>query len=207
MRKLELVGQRFGRLTVIEEAEKKGTLSRWKCRCDCGTELIVIGTCLTSGHSQSCGCYKRDKSSEIHKTHGETKSRLYQIWAGIAARCNNPHKRCFHQYGGRGIKRCSEWDDYETFKKWAIEAGYNDELTIDRMDNNKGYSPENCRWVDRKTQSRNRRTAHLITYKGETKSLIEWSEKLGISRCTLKDRIGKLGWSIEEALSTPARHY
>lgn len=199
-KKLEIAGQRFGRLTALEESGKKGSLIVWKCRCDCGKEIAVIGSSLTTGHTKSCGCYKSTAISKAKTIHGETNTRLYHIWAGIKARCNNPHKACFSYYGGRGIKYCSEWEEFEPFKRWAMQNGYSDKLTIDRINSNGDYSPENCRWVDRKIQSLNRRSAHLITYRGETKSLIEWSRLYCIDRNTIKSRL-KRGWSIEDALT------
>ena len=140
---IDLTGQRFGRLTVLERA---GTDSRreavWRCICTCGNEIYVQGHHLRCGNTQSCGCLRVDTAT----THGESRSRLYHIWFGMKTRCYNPNTKDFKNYGGRGITVCPEWlYDFPAFQKWAIANGYRDDLTIDRIDNDKGYSPDNCR--------------------------------------------------------------
>lgn len=133
-------------------------------------------------------------------THGKCGTRLYNIFQGMKKRCYNKHRKDFYEYGGRGITICKEWlDDFMTFYDWAINNGYDDTLTIDRVDNNKAYSPDNCRWVDIKTQSNNTRKNVYLTYDGETMTLAEWSRKLNINRNTLKARHRK-GWSDKDCL-------
>jgi hypothetical protein len=159
MRKIiDLTGQRFGRLVVIERAENIGNVPRWRCICDCGNESVVRGACLRNMNTQSCGCLNTEKRRERKTTHGYSSNRIHKVWRGINDRCYNPNRTGFSNYGGRGISVCSEWrNDFTTFYQWAIESGYSDELTIDRIDNNEGYSPQNCRWVSIHQQMANTR--------------------------------------------------
>ena len=143
----DLTGEHFGRWTVIEYAGRgnHGEV-QYKCRCDCGTERIIRRTSLTSGNSRSCGCLSRDTAKERGITHGDSKIRLYHIWAGIIQRCCNDRERYeWEKYGGRGINVCTEWHKYEAFRDWALSNGYSDKLTIDRIDVNGDYCPNNCR--------------------------------------------------------------
>lgn len=197
----DLSGQRFGRLVVIEfDHMDEYYSSHWLCRCDCGNKVIVSRGNLVKGRATSCGCYKRDRQRELHTTHGEHRSRLHNIWGNMKQRCGNEKNTNYHSYGERGIEVCDEWlDDYETFRDWALENGYSDDLTLDRRDNNGIYSPDNCRWADCYTQANNRRTTRYITYNGETHSISEWARILGVSRGTLDYRIRKGDTSIFEA--------
>ena len=154
---IDLTGQRFGRLTVLKRAETINKRTRWLCRCDCGEEVIVEAYNLKKGHTQSCGCLQREAASKANTTHGMRGSRLYRIWVCMHNRC---YRKCYHaynHYGGRGITICDEWHDFQAFQYWAIENGYNDDLSIDRIDNDKGYYPDNCRWVTMEEQNRNKR--------------------------------------------------
>lgn len=201
-----LEGQQFGKLTVIKKAyerEYKGKKrTMWLCRCECGKECYVTTSNLTSGNTKSCGCMKIEKLKK-RATHGMSRSRLYRIWHGIKDRCFNPHNKKTHRYMGRGITVCDEWLKFENFYKWATENGYDDTLTIDRIDNDGNYCPENCRWASNDVQQNNRCTNHMVTYNGETKSLKDWSRAIGIGyRCLLK-RINELKWSIDKAFNTP----
>jgi len=206
---IDLAGQRFGHLTAIERAESAiDGHAQWRVRCDCGKEKIVRGNHLTSGKIQSCGCLQKKIASVVNITHGDTRDyqtpRLYRIWANMKQRTSNPNHNKYLYYGGRGIRVCREWwNRYVAFRDWALCHGYNDSLSIDRIDNDKGYFPENCRWANQKEQCRNNHRNHLLTIGKETLTLIEWSIKTGINESTLRSRL-KCGQSPEQALRLEA---
>ena len=192
-----LKGKPFGYLAVIEEDSKHCT-----CRCECGIVLKVSRNNLISGHTKSCGCLRRKRTSENFKKHGQSNTRLHNIWRDIIKRCTNKKYRQFYLYGGRGIEVCADWLDFENFYIWAISNGYHDSLTIDRIDTNGNYDPNNCRWTTQKKQNNNKRNNHRISYKNKALTISEWSEVTGISSRTLWYRINA-GWPIEEAFHTP----
>lgn len=201
----DLTGQRFGKLVVIKRAEDyvspKGYVStNWLCRCDCGKETVVRRCNLISGGSRSCGCERVIHPNRL--THGGTGTRLHSIWSGMRTRCNNPNDANYLLYGARGITICDEWNDFTVFRDWAYSHGYDDELTIDRIDCNGNYEPDNCRWVDIVTQANNTRSNHMIEYEGESHTMAEWSRIMNIPYHRLKDRINKCGWDVERALTT-----
>ncbi len=190
----DLTGQRFGKLTVLEFVPREGTKkSYWKCRCDCGGEKIVAGHDLKLKYTQSCGCLAKEigKQSgrilgENNCVHGCSKTRLYYIWKGMRQRCYNHNNPDYKNYGGRGIKICDEWlDDFQAFRDWATENGYREGLSIDRIDNDRNYEPDNCRWISIKQQQRNKRNNLIVEYNGEEMCLSDVANTLGISKSTL----------------------
>lgn len=150
---INLVGEKYGRLTVVEFDRLQNHKTYWKCACECGMTVIATGNNLRSGNTQSCGCIRREMTKALGKSnaeHGESHSnrtRLYTIWCGMRQRCNNPNRAAYKLYGGKGVKVCEEWSEYQRFKEWAMANGYADNLCIDRIDPNKGYFPQNCRWI------------------------------------------------------------
>lgn len=195
-------GQVFGRLTVLGPVEPdKAGHKRSRCRCTCGKVTIVSNSRLLSGHTRSCGCLVFANRNNL--IHGESYTRLHSIWAGMKQRCLNPKSPSFTRYGGRGISVCEEWLDYQTFAAWAKANGYRDDLTLERMDVNGGYTPENCKFITLAEQSRNRRSSRLLTYKGQTKCLEAWAKDFGINSGTLGSRLRRYGWSLKYALEAP----
>ena len=169
---IDLTGQRFGGLTVIGFAKKSNDRQyMWKCRCDCGNEIVIRSHSLRSGNTRSCGCLQKETNIKLRQTHGMTKTRLYNIWQSMKQRCSLPSASCYKYYGGRGITVCNEWQNFEPFCEWALANGYADNLTIDRIDVNGNYEPNNCRWLTIQEQQNNTRRSHNITFNGITKTL------------------------------------
>lgn len=219
--KIDLTGQRFGRLTVIGFAESRkrkngSTEIFWNCVCDCGKVTKPIRTrSLRHGAIRSCGCLKRDEVKKRSTKHGLYNSRIYQTWADMKSRCYNSKHKAYRHYGGRGITVCEEWrNDFKAFYDWAIANGYYDDLSIDRIDVNGNYEPSNCRWATAKVQIHNRRP---IVVRGETvypalvSELIRkgitcqmLSEKTGISPSTLSIKLRKGSFTFNEAVRIKA---
>lgn len=196
-----MTGQRFGRLVVVcYTGSDKHHKSRWDCLCDCGKTINVETGALRSENTKSCGC---SRLGNVNVTHGKAKTRIYKTWANMKNRTGNPNTDDYSYYGERGITLCDEWQEFEVFYAWAIKSGYSGGLTIDRIDNNGNYTPQNCRWVNQKIQCNNRRSNNVITYNGETKTLGEWAEQFGLNRSTIYRRLNS-GWSIEKVLETPS---
>ncbi|MGH1280534.1 hypothetical protein [Bacillus basilensis] len=194
----DYTGKRYGKLSVVSR-EVKNNRSYYKCLCDCGEYVITRSDSLTSGKTKSCGCLSVETNRKVHSKHKDSNTRLYRIYQKMRNRCNDPKNYRFTRYGGRGITVCDEWkNDYESFKKWALEHGYNDKLTIDRINNDGNYEPNNCRWTDVKTQSNNTSRNKYIEYKGETKTLVQWCEELNYSYSSTRNMIAKGDKTIEE---------
>lgn len=202
---IDLTGQRFGRLTVVARDYTDSNRNiYWKCQCDCGNECSVRGDHLKRGQTRSCGCLNAEIASRQNKTHGISGSRLHIIWVSMRQRCYNPQNRAYGRYGRRGITVCDDWkDNFLSFYNWAISNGYAPGLSIDRIDNDRGYSPENCRWATSSEQARNRRSDHLITFQGKTRTMVEWAEEMKIPLKTLSLRIVRYNWPIWRALTEP----
>ena len=210
----DLTGMTFGRLKVLKrlpdrilKSNKKVTL--WLCLCDCGNTKEVQGSNLKSGKTKSCGCLQKEKVVQFNLKHSNAKrngsTRLYRIWCGIKTRCTNKNHKDYKCYGGRGITLCQEWLEFLPFKQWSEENGYNNKLSIDRINNNGNYEPSNCRWIPHKEQMYNTRQNHYISFNNKTLTLHEWSLLTGIKETTILNRIRR-GWSIERALTTPTRN-
>ena len=206
-RLVDIVGNRYGRLVVIGyEGKGNSRHHKWKCQCDCGNIVIVQGLNLKNGHTKSCGCLASEKSKERATKHNMCETRLCKEWYRMLNRGTNTNWNEAHRYALRGITVCEEWkNSFESFKEWSLANGYDDTLSLDRIDNDKGYSPDNCRWADRKTQGRNKSNNVILEYNGEKKTLVEWSEILGIKYGTLHSRIYKCKLSTKEAFETPLR--
>lgn len=201
MRCIDMIGQRFGKLVVVSRAEndKKGQ-ARWLCQCDCGGSTITTRYNLITGQTKSCGCILRSpRTTELDR-------RLSGVHSNMKARCSNPNNPHYKYYGGRGITVCEEWQHVDKFREWAYNNGYKPGLTIDRIDVNGNYEPNNCRWVTMQEQQFNKTDSHLITYKGETKCLAEWENQLGIDHRTILARLNN-GWTVEQALFTPINNH
>ena len=198
----EYIGKKFNRWEVISyKGRDNNGKHSFECRCDCGNiKTIPLGN-LKTGASKSCGClnYEKLKGNTHNKKHGMSFSKEYNSWRAMLDRCENKNYREYIEWGGRGVKVCERWHDFENF--------YNDMgkrpngMTLDRIDNNGNYEPSNCRWATAKVQGNNRRSNTLITYNGETRTLQQWADKVGIKANTIHNRIANLGWEIGEALS------
>ena len=196
-----LTGKKFGRLTVIGVSRKVESGNReryyWRCKCDCGNEKEVRTDCLTSGLVKSCGCLKKDQDkinlTKYHK-HKLSHTKLWDTYYGMKSRCYDKTDKRYSDYGGRGIEICPEWlENFENFVSWSLENGFDDNLQIDRIDNDSGYSPQNCRWVSIKENCRNRRSNVMIEYQGKMITLVELSEILNIPYKTAYSKYRKYG--------------
>lgn len=202
---IDLTGQKFNYLTVEKRLENAiGGISVWLCKCDCGNYTKVRGSNLKNGAVKSCGCLKHIPYT---KTHGMTNTRLYHLWHAMKNRCNNPKVQSYKRYGGRGISVCEQWEkSFISFYEWAINNGYSEDLSIDRIDNNGNYCPENCRWIPLKEQCNNRKTNIVFEYNGEKHNLMQWCKLLDLDYKFIHSRIYRLKWDFERAITTPKLH-
>lgn len=204
---IDLKGQKFNRLTVIGFSHKtEKNRVYWKCKCDCGKEIVVRADNLRNGHAKSCGCYKLDQILENppHYKHGQVRTRLYRIWCEMYTRCYNSHNPNYSRYGGRGISICDEWQDFANFYSWAMANGYQESLSIDRINNDGNYEPSNCRWATKKEQANNTSRNRIYYIDGEHLNIRQISEKYSIDYQRLWDRLRK-GWDIDRAAKTPIK--
>lgn len=207
---IDIAGQRFGKLVAISRG---GTsphgAALWICKCDCGNTVVKRGASLRACHTLSCGCLHDELSSQriakMNTVHDLSKTRLYKIWTDMRKRCVNSKHWAFNRYGGRGITVCEEWQEFIPFYEWAMENGYEEHLTLDRVDNNQNYSPSNCRWATRKEQANNKSNTVLCRLHDMEYTISQLSDISGISRNTLYNRIFVYGWSVEKAVSVPVR--
>lgn len=213
---IDLTGHRYGRLVVIERAENnKHGISQFLCQCDCGNKKIICGKFLRDGDTISCGCFRKEVASNTHRKHGFRETRLYHVWQDIKTLCYNPNDSRYKYYGGRGIIVCDEWkDNFQAFYDWAIESGYKEEIqangynkwTIERIDNNGNYEPDNCCWATMEAQCNNTRRNRLIKYKGADFTVAQVAKERGLRGDTLLWRINNKT-NIQEAIETPVKHY
>lgn len=209
---IDLTGQKFGRLTVIErdierdnirKAEGKKPKTYWFCKCECGNITSVESVSLRSGATTSCGCYGKEQRLKAQTKHGLSGTRIKRIYYNMLSRCYNPKTPKFKNHGGREIKVCDEWlgeNGFINFVNWAMSNGYDEDLTLDRIDNDGNYSPDNCRWANEEIQHKNRRITLYIEYNGEKKTVQEWSKELGIPENTIYTRYFKGIYTTEEIL-------
>lgn len=203
---IDLTGQRYGKLVCLYRVENDNYgRSKWRCQCDCGKVIDTSSNYLRTGSVSSCGCLR-------HHINGSAYDKLYKRWIHMKQRCYDPNLKMYKYYGGRGIKVCDEWrNNYEAFREWAYENGYDDSLparecSLDRIDSNGDYEPGNCRWTDIYTQNNNKSDNRLITLNGETKTLAQWVRATGINRSTLENRIIRWGYDAEKLLSPVKKH-
>lgn len=195
----DLSNQKFGKLTAIAPAGKQGKAILWRCVCECGNEKTVRGNNLTTGAVRSCGCMMKENNLK----HGGSKTRLYRIWGGIIRRTEDCNRKEYADYGARGIRMCTEWrDDFAEFQRWSLENGYTDSLSIDRIDPDGNYCPENCRWSGKLQQENNKRVNLILTVNGESKTAAEWATISGIPAYQIRKR-KRHGWSDEKAVFEP----
>jgi hypothetical protein len=208
----DLTGRQFGRLTCLEFVGKtKHGISLWLCKCNCGTIKTIRSADLKSGRTQSCGCLQKKRAKEAHVTHNLSRdengkpTKLFNVWGSMKSRCFCDRCHDYKYYGARGIRVCNEWLDYKNFYNWSITNGYEQGLTIDRIDNFGNYEPANCRWATRSQQSNNTRVVRLVEYLGKSMSLGELAKVTGINRRTLHYRINQKKWGILQAIAEQVR--
>lgn len=200
----DLTGQKFGRLTVLKRVgSAKGYRPAWLCKCDCGNEKVVTSGAMKSGNTVSCGCFLKERTLQTHTTHGMSKTRTYKCWFYMIKRCTKPKSKDYSSYGGRGIRVCDHW--LRSFERFLEDMGECPENgSIDRIDNNGNYTPENCRWASQQQQCNNRRNSVRLSYQEECLTVAQWAERLQIGYTTLMGRL-KRGWTVERTLSTPVK--
>lgn len=199
---ISVIGKKYNRLTVIGEYSNGRRVIR-HCLCDCGNKTDVVLDKLVSGHTKSCGCLNHEKRKTTPLKHGESKTRLWRIYAKMLRRCYVPKEPAYKYYGALGVRICDEWlNDRSKFFDWAKKNGYQDDLTIDRINVYGDYSPDNCRWATAQEQTRNKRNNRYFNCFGKEQVLSDWAREYDINIATLRHRLEK-GWSMEKSLTTP----
>ena len=193
MKKVDLVGEKFCRWTVISKAKNKGKNTAWNCLCECGTERSVLTYNLTSGKSSSCGCRQKEVASKANTTHGKRNTKLYWVYNSMKQRCYNENCQSYKYYGGKGVHIYKEWlDDFMNFYNWAKDNGYRKGMSIDRIDPNGNYEPDNCRWVTMEKQQNNKLNSMFIIIGNEKKTISEWAKTGKTDQQTLYSKIYRL---------------
>lgn len=201
----DLTSLKYSRLTVLSRVPgTSGPLTKWKCSCECGDIKEIYGSNLTNGYTTSCGCFHRERAVEANTKHGLHKAPEYSVWGGMLQRCRNPKAPHYECYGGRGIKVCKEWLQFESFFR-DMGKRPSPKHSIGRINNDLGYGKANCIWTTQKEQMRNTRVNHKITINGETHCLSCWCEMFGVPVYLVHERIKRLGWNPIKALSYPVR--
>lgn len=205
---LDLVGQKFGKLLVLELSQSGNGYRKWKCKCECGNICYIPTKTLRNGTAKSCGCIRIELLKQRVCKHSLTNTRLYSIWKGIRRRCYGNDTHFTKNYKDKGIKMCDEWkNDFKSFYNWAINTGYNENAprgvyTIDRIDYKGNYEPDNCRWITIQKQQLNKSNNRIITFNNETHTVSEWANILNINPKTLEQRLLR-GWDEIKAITTP----
>lgn len=198
MGRLDLTGERYGRLLVLNEEPSNDEHRKWRCICDCGCYKTVSQSDLRTGKTTSCGCYHKEMIGKLNYKHGGTsqQERLYTIWRNMKQRCENPKNKAYKWYGDKGISICDGWRDYSVFREWATANGYADGLTIDRIDSNGPYSPQNCRWVTNSENSKrvlHIESARFLCVNGQRKNESQWAKEIGVTQAAISGWISKYG--------------
>lgn len=199
----DLTGLTFGRLTALKRIGTKNRAALWECLCSCGQQVNVSANNLVRGDSRSCGCLRSELTTARSLKHGGIGTATYKTWAAMRSRCNRPNDDAYENYGGRGIKICERWEDFNNF--YADMGDRPPGAGIDRINNDGDYEPSNCKWSTHKEQSNNRRVSALFAYQGRTQTLQQWADEYGLAKQCLWDRLNTLNWPIEKALTTPKR--
>lgn len=200
----DIIGRRYGHLVVLALDSCRAGHKYFLCQCDCGKQKAISMSHLRTGSSHSCGCGVVESTIRRNTTHNDSKTRLYRIWSEMKRRCLKPSSAAYRYYGGRGIKLSADWLDYTSFQEWSLSHGYTDSLTIERIDVNGDYCPENCKWITKEEQARNKTNNRRITINGETRLVTDWLKDASVSSTQVYYRL-KHGWSIEDALFLPDR--
>lgn len=197
------VGKKFGKIYTKEIVRGKGQRPKYLCVCDCGKEKLIDVSSVKRG-ADSCGCFTSQKITNSNRVHGMSRTKIHSIWKAMKQRCLNPKNQRYKDYGGRGISICNSWLDFQNFYKDV--GDYPERMSLDRIDNNKGYSPENCRWATYTQNANNTRKSTSVEYRGETKTLSEWCTLLGLNRTAMATRLS-YKWDVERMFNTPVKKY